>query len=644
MQLRVLGWRYENIRGGLDQVNIDLDKAGRWTLIQMPNGTGKTTTMSLLRATFTGEPLTSEQVREFRPSDDAESGLFELRIDIADKPYRIQLRLNFKDGVSEYWTARAEVRSGGLQQGLSLPIELKRLLSPEFTRLFVFDGELAKEIRTVGKDRAATAIRTLYRLDQLDFLNIKIERLIEEQQQKSAAVSTATEKKGVTRWKRAFEAATEKRNALVVEQRDLSKRRKDLDSRKKKLAAEISDRIDQDDSLKKRKEALNSEREIIDRGILEAVNQGISVLRVPAKLHPDVLERLRTLGGKLTQLKLPKTISAEFFKELAQQNECVCGRPINEPTRAAILSRANNYLAEDQILVINKMKLALRESAADATEFTTVATQLGGCLRDLRRNKTAHDQLELERVEAGDTVLELLRADIVKCDRDHEKAEAQYEVLTTKDPTRQKILGANDQNNLSLCEAEAKRCQEKLATATNTLRFVLQSERVKELVSKTAMLALERLRERVRTTTNNKLAKLIPREGLQVARIGGALELSSGQHSSKGGVSEGQSLAVAYAFLTSLLTEAPFKLPFIVDSPAVSLDTEVRREVGNLIPSLFDQMIMFVISSEREGFADAFYRRKGVRYTTIWRDGHGATQVHDGLAYFRTFHQQEESE
>ena len=54
-------------------------------------------------------------------------------------------------------------------------------------------------------------------------------------------------------------------------------------------------------------------------------------------------------------------------------------------------------------------------------------------------------------------------------------------------------------------------------------------------------------------------------------------------------------------------------------------------------------MIMFVISSEREGFADAFYRRKGVRYTTIWRDGQGATQVHDGLAYFRAFHQQEES-
>lgn len=59
--------------------------------------------------------------------------------------------------------------------------------------------------------------------------------------------------------------------------------------------------------------------------------------------------------------------------------------------KEAILSRADNYLAEDQILVINKMKLALRESSADATEYTTVATVLNGHLRDLRRNKMTHD-------------------------------------------------------------------------------------------------------------------------------------------------------------------------------------------------------------------------------------------------------------
>ena len=109
---------------------------------------------------------------------------------------------------------------------------------------------------------------------------------------------------------------------------------------------------------------MDAERQTIDRAIFEATTQGMTVLRSPAKIHPNIVERLRALGDKLTRLKLPKTISAEFFKELAEQPECVCGREITPPFKAAILSRADSYLAEDQILVINKMKLALRESSA----------------------------------------------------------------------------------------------------------------------------------------------------------------------------------------------------------------------------------------------------------------------------------------
>lgn len=640
MELRVLGWRYENLRGGLRDVSIDLESSpGRWALIQMPNGTGKTTTMSLFRAAFSGESLSPEFVRDLRAADDVDTGLFEVRLSIDGKPFRIQLRLNFQDGSYQYWTARSEVRSGGLEEGLLFPVDLKRLLTPDFTRLFVFDGELAKEIRTVGKDRAATAIRTLYRLDRLDALNVQIARLVEEQQQRAAAISTASERKGVTRWKRAYDGTVARKTTLTAEQRDLQKRKKEMEARKTKLAAEINERIEQDDSLKKRKEQLDADRETIDRAIFETTTLGMGILRSPAKVHPSVLLRLRALGDKLTRLKLPKTISAEFFKELAEQPECVCGRPVTTLVKEAILSRADNYLAEDQILVINKMKLALRESSADATEYTTVATVLNGRLRDLRRNKMAHDQLELERVESGDTELERLRNESRQIDRDLEAAETRLEKLSTRDPVRQRALGATDENNIPLCDAEMKRCQEKLATATDTLRFVLQSERVKELVTAVSGLALERLRERVRNATNDKLAQFVPSEALRVARIGGALELVSTGLATKGNVSEGQSLAVAYAFLTSLLTEAPYKLPFIVDSPAVSLDTAVRREVGDIIPGLFDQMIMFVISSEREGFADAFYGREGVRYITLWRADDNRTEARDGLSFFQAFHQ-----
>ena len=64
----------------------------------------------------------------------------------------------------------------------------------------------------------------------------------------------------------------------------------------------------------------------------------------------------------------------------------------------------------------------------------------------------------------------------------------------------------------------------------------------------------------------------------------------------------------------------------------------VRREVAELIPGLFDQMIMFVISSEREGFAEPFYDKKGARFRTIWRDDSAHTQISEDVSFFRQFH------
>jgi DNA sulfur modification protein DndD len=118
--------------------------------------------------------------------------------------------------------------------------------------------------------------------------------------------------------------------------------------------------------------------------------------------------------------------------------------------------------------------------------------------------------------------------------------------------------------------------------------------------------------------------------------------LSTDALASKDSVSEGQGLAVAYAFLASLFADAPYRLPFVVDSPAVSLDTLVRREVAELIPNLFGQAIFFVISSEREGFAESFYGRSGTKFITVETGKEGLTRVEEGIDPFKAFHSDED--
>ncbi|WP_296722376.1 hypothetical protein [Erythrobacter sp.] len=182
--------------------------------------------------------------------------------------------------------------------------------------------------------------------------------------------------------------------------------------------------------------------------------------------------------------------------------------------------------------------------------------------------------------------------------------------LSTTDKQTQLLERLDHRSNISMCRVEVESCRKKYAAATKTVAFMKAADCVTQLIDAVAENSLDRLRESVRAATNQKLERLIKGEPLRVARIGSALELSSEGVSLKGGVSEGQSLSVAYAFITSLLEAAPYKLPFIVDSPAVSLDNRVRREVGDVIPELFDQMIMFVISSEKAGFHPADGMRK----------------------------------
>lgn len=641
MELKVKGWKYQNIRGGIRDLAIDLDENPRWTLIQMPNGTGKTTTMSLLRAALTGVELSPQEVNELRADDSAEAGEFELRLEIDGEPYRIRIELDFLARRCVFSTTSARLQSGGSEPGWHLPPQLRRLLTPDFSRLFVFDGEFAKEIRAVDKDRTTKSIRTLYRLDQLDALRDDVRKLVDEEHERAAEFSRAKEQKGITRLSNALDEAKIILAALENQQRSLQREQTTKAKRLEEIGKAIADRTAQDEQYKKRMDALTGQVEKLNVAIGELTMTGLSVMRSPTKISPELLERLRSLGDRLTTLQLPKTISVEFFHELARADKCVCDRDIGEVESAAIIEGASKYLAEDQITVINRMKKSVRETDATGEEFGACAQELRTKLRERRSVEQQIDQLQQEKVAGGDTELQSLLKEQIEIKDRLGKIEQLLKILTSTD--RQIHLQADWSENISLCRAEVKLRAKKLATATNTYNFVIAAEKVKALIDRVAEEALEGLRESVRTATNQKLARLVTGEPLQVSRIGSALELSSEGLAAKGGVSEGQSLSVAYAFLTSLLSAAPYKLPFIVDSPAVSLDTQVRREVGDVIPELFDQMIMFVISSERDGFADAFYPREDVRYITVWRDGGSVSQMRDGLADFQAFHSAEPS-
>jgi hypothetical protein len=110
----------------------------------------------------------------------------------------------------------------------------------------------------------------------------------------------------------------------------------------------------------------------------------------------------------------------------------------------------------------------------------------------------------------------------------------------------------------------------------------------------------------------------MPNNAIRIDRVDRSLRLDG-----KSGGSAGETLSVAYAFLSTLFHRTEYQLPFVVDSPAGPLDHPKRSAVASLIPDLAAQFIAFVISTERDGFQDKLDQtsKSPIQYLTLFRKG-----------------------
>ena len=168
--LRILGWKSVGLRCPDHEIDFcsGRDQPFPISLIQMPNGTGKTTTLELLRAALSGsldEIQDSASVKEFRkPGAENERGEFMLRLEHDKRRLTVLLEFDFEMGCADYKTTWGD----GQVPGFSPPLQLRRFLNEKFVNFFVFDGELADDLRDTKKTDAQKAIESLFQVDLLD--------------------------------------------------------------------------------------------------------------------------------------------------------------------------------------------------------------------------------------------------------------------------------------------------------------------------------------------------------------------------------------------------------------------------------------------------------------------------------------------
>lgn len=636
MDLKITGIRYENIREfkevELDFTNESSDNPHHISLVQMPNGTGKTTTMNLIRILLLGKDIDQEKVRSFQPSGfDATEGAFEADFVSSSGPFTLRLELDYQVGDHSYRHIIPQEVGGGDRAGHFLPTELNNVTTEDFVDLFVFNGELTEEFIETGSNEAENALKIVNFLDRLENQKNQIEQVVQERQENANVTTEKGYHNIQTRLqttKQKLEELQNKRDRLEKEIDRHNQKVNELEKRRKGILAENEQQLEEDKRLERKIQRLKDELKSKTQDLLDT-------MRKPSRLDKGLNEDMEKLLKNMDIMQLPKSTSQEFFTELSEGDSCICGRAINEEHEEIILNNAEKYLTEQDIGVLNSLKDNLR-NIPDYENFDDTLKKLQNKREELKQAEQERARLDLDDPNLNDK-LEGIIKQIDAEERKRNDKQDELRRLKTNDKIEHQESGLYWKNNIPLCKRKREQWKKQLRQASGTVNFGKKADLLEDIFNDFIDRYLKSLKNKQIEDTNEKLERILGLSKVQVEDIDSSIKIEG-----RDDISEGQALSIAYAYLSTLFEDSALDVPFVIDSPAVSIDYEKRAEVAPIISNLFDQLIIFIISPERKSFVDEL-KSNDIQYCTIHKTGTpGKIEKHLNKDFFMEFQSEEE--
>ena len=624
--MRILGWQARGLRCPDHEVNCCKADEPPFptTLIQMPNGTGKTTTLTLLRAALSGaadnDAWDRSTIRELKKKDsDQDDGLFELRLTLNGKRITVRMEFDFESGRIAYKTTWGS----GQEDGFDPPFELRRFMNPDFVNFYVFDGELAENLLSRHHTDAETAVESLFQIHLLGRMAAKVSKYWDEQTRNV----TAKDEKGYTRRKNRLDKWKTRLTSLEKDKAELDKRLAERNSQLRRQQERYNREIEKHEDRAKKIKAAEKTVGDLKSQVNERALGVLDEIRDPHALSPTFANKMFGLKAGLDRVELPESAAREFFEGLAEEDVCVCGREIDDHIREVIRERAQQYLGSEDVGLLNAMKSAVSDAVGQSRDQPSKALSvsvksLSALVGKLQTAQNELDELrheaeqsdpdvmkakdEIERLmsERTETVNELLRFegkdDKVRLDR-----------INTVDPERIYAI-ETIKEGIAVLEYQ-------VAEITNTRTLRRKRDALKKILENAHGKARDTITAEIRDEANQRIADLMPYNNVRIEKIDRCLVLQG-----QSGGSVGETLSVGYAFLSTLFNRAnQHELPFVVDSPANPIDFDIRANIGELVPRLTGQFIAFMISSERERFLDSLQKASNsdIQYLTLFRQG-----------------------
>ena len=543
LNIKILGWKASGFRCPDHEINLEksTNKPYNVSLIQMPNGTGKTTTLNLLQAALSGVATSwkKEEVKEFQKRDSlSNSAEFEIKLLLNDKFMTIIMHFDFEGGSVHYKTTYGS----GQKDGFRPPREFDKFLSENFVKFYIFDGELADKLLSKDHGNAEDVIKNLFQLNVVDTLKTAIDKHWEKQTEKE----TSTEGRGLARAKNDLAMKQYKLKKYINEQNILQKEidgyQKDLEGKENKFKEEI----DKSEKYHIEFNGFNKELHQLEQQKSKLVSYILESMTDPYSLSISVANELHEFKDSLDRVQLPETAAREFFQELAEETECVCGRPIDDHIKSEILNRANQYLGSDDVSLLNSIKTSIEDSVGlSKTQAREDLSKEVENLNDVM-SSIKDVQLDLESLKSdfqeGNPEIETIANEI---------NEIKESIVNTNNDLQKYIDPLFEEFNIEKLRKGVEEDEKKVAIRTNTVSLNNKRKKLKEILSVAHREAKLNISSEITRETNEKIIQLMPHNHIRIEKIQRHIILEK-----QSGGSVGEQLSVAYAFLSTLFQRA----------------------------------------------------------------------------------------
>ena len=608
IDIKLVGWEITGCRCPDHEVSLldDKEKSFPVSLIQMPNGTGKTTTLELLRLALSGAAIYKpvSEIKKYAKKDaDTNQGRIEVALNVNGERVTFIMSLDFGQGRATYKTTKGS----GQVNGFEPPLEIRKFLNSDFIDYFILDGELANRLLR-HQTAAQQAIDALFQIDTLKKISKEIHDYWASktagQAKEQAAVTSRQNKvvelaEKVSLYKAAFEKVGKEIEKITNE---LEAKENEFDEAIKNHQSQQSNLLE---SQKRAQVAQSISRELT----LQVFESSTS----PQNLSPLFGSACINLKAGLDRVKLPEAAAKEFFEEICDEPECICGTEMTDDLKKTIKRKASQYLGSNDVSLLNALKTSIEERVGKTPEAhsDSYIELIGSLSKSVRLAQDSELEFKELSLQAGSVDPAIKNA--------QESINALRDKYTLKMMEVERYTNQDDSEDtrcISILEARLKLAEDKLAEITNTRILKSKTDQLMGILDLSYKVSSKKLSDEILTETNKNILKWLPHNGIEVDKIDGHLWL---KNATEGSV--GENLSVAYAFLSTLFNRSTHSLPFIVDSPAGPLGNSVRREIGKTIPRLTKQFVSFVISSERPDFISGGIERETdkIQYITIFR-------------------------